>query len=77
MTFEDLVALLENCADREKEKMFSFELYEVTRDFIESVISTSKKYGKDANASLAIALGAASDTARVFDFNKLKGGEDK
>lgn len=77
MTFEDLMVLLENCADREKEKMFELELAEATRNFTDSVIATSKKYGKDANASLVIALAAASDTARIFNFNKRKGGEDK
>ena len=77
MTFEDLMALLGDCADREKEKMFDKELSDTTINFIDSVVAISKKYGKDANVKLMLATVAALDIARTFDFNKPKGGKGK
>ena len=77
MTFEDLMALLEDCADREKENMFDNELADATIEFIDSIVAISKKYGKDANVQLMLASVAVIDIANTFNFNKPKGGKVK
>ena len=77
MTFEDLMALLGDCAGRKKENMFDKDITDVTVAFIDSIVAISKKYGKDANVQLMLVLLAAMDIAKTFDFNKPKGGKDK
>ena len=77
MTFDDSMALLEDCAEREKENMFNDEIAVATANFVESVVCICEKYGKDANEQVALVLSAAMVTARGFNFNKRKGGKDK
>lgn len=73
MTFEDLMALLGDCADRGKEEMFDDELSLATTGFIGSVVRICEKYGKDANDYVELVLGAAMIISRVFNFNAWKG----
>lgn len=73
MTFEDLMALLGDCVERNENEMFNGELSLATTNFIDSVVRICEKYGKDANDYVELALSAAMITSRGFNFNKWKG----